>query len=105
MAKKLSTDDIEKCKKVQKRFEKIAPAFKIKLEEPRNDYVHISRDGNVIGCFTHEGDDIVFKFQHGYRGVSAHQISINVLPDEEIINAIIKTPGKPLPKKGQGDIK
>jgi len=71
------------------RFKKLAPGFEIKFGDIKEDrYVHILRDGKIIGCFARKDGIIIFKFHNSYPGILA-----NDLTDEEIKDVILKTSG------------
>jgi len=90
MATKFSTADVADQ---LDRFRKIAPDFDIKFGELKADrYVHILRDGKIIGCFGLGKNGIEFEFHNSYPD-GRKKVLVKNLTDEDIKNAILRTPG------------
>jgi hypothetical protein len=95
-------DVLASAKTTLPRFEKIAkdvmPTSKIKLGElkPRN-YVHILRNGLIIGCFKCYDGDIVFECHNSYKE-KKKIIPLSDLTDGDIKDIILNTKGSP-PRK------
>jgi len=91
MAAKFSTADVADQ---LDRFRNIAPGFEIKFGELKADrYVHILRDGKIIGCFGLGNDGIEFEFHNSYKPDGRKKVLVNNLTDDDIKNAILRTPG------------
>ena len=73
MPKTLSSYDEEDINAQLNRFEKLAPNKKFELEPKDNGrYIHIKRDGKIIGCFTL---DVVFEFHSSHPWGKAHSLN------------------------------
>ncbi len=89
MATKFSTADVEDQ---LSRFRNIAPDFEIKFGELKADrYVHILRDGKIVGCFGIGKDGIEFEFHNSYPD-GRKKVLVSNLTDEDIKNVIFRTP-------------
>jgi len=91
MSTKLSMTEV---KKQLSRFSEIAPDKKFELGEIKGNgrYIHILRNGKIIGCFVNCPKEGVIKFElhNSYPGI---RVPINDLTDRNIKDAIDKTPG------------
>jgi hypothetical protein len=89
MATKLSKADL---KKYVNRFQEIAAGFEIELGELKDNgrYIHILRNGRIIGCFISKRTDIVFEFQNSHPR-RREQILVNGLTDKDIKSAIFES--------------
>jgi len=105
MALTLSVDDV---KYQVSEFSKIASGFKMKPRKPeksknpkKDDYVHILRDGKIIGCFVRRKNAIVFVYHDSHPfgrkknpKRKAKEIPVNKLKTRVIENIVLKTEGK-----------
>jgi len=74
------------------RFKNIAPNFNMELDERSGGYVHILRNGKIIGCFQRIKGIIKFEF-HNSHSDGKKRVPVSELTDEEIKDAIDNTPG------------
>jgi len=97
MSKKLSTGDMKTLDIALKKFAAIAPGFKIEFDKLKDErYIHILRNGKIIGCFLKDDDnDPAFEFHRSYKGnPSARKIvKLKGLKDDDIKDAILRTRG------------
>ena len=77
------------------RFKKIGPHFNMELDERKGRYVHILRNGKIIGCFKRIDGVIMFEFHNSHRK-GREKVPVDRLTDEEIKDVIDNTPRKKL---------